>query len=177
MKNSIIILLVTMVAGAGCTAQKKNSIRLFPYVQSVIPGNIPREDIPADGEKETSAEGQKLKYLIYAEVPRDSSFKLTAIWIKGVYYTAVSYPVAKTPVTKPSFDQQDPAALTELVPRTQRSVILINPVVGSPVIANTGFSLPEKMKNQELVVGYVIRGKTGFAAARRFIPLSADISQ
>lgn len=157
-------------------AQVNSNVKLYGYIQPVLPGIIAKGDIDESGRLiKKKSDGVMNNYRIYITAPNSYRLYPIAIWINGSPYAARAEVITNTPVvainnTIPSHPQT-----TTLVPQTNQKVWQITPL---PSIESKLAAKAKAMaQSNELVVSYKLNGKYYYAALEKLSLLASEARQ
>lgn len=143
--------LVVFSLSLSCSAQRKGSIQLYGFEQTVSGGKAP--EINDRGLR--VSEGGGKNYFLYAVSP--GRIYPVEVWIHGTRYGTTMKTIAETPVEYG--DEQNIGSPKKLlVPKTTRKVLQIIPAAdtGSKI---AGTRIKTTAKNNALVLVYQMAGK------------------
>lgn len=175
MKNKKwIIIPAAIVIFSGCTAQKKQVVKVHAYSQVIIPGIIPSA-IDEGGNKIRAAYRPKKNYMIYVENLKNKPVLITDMWIDSLHYSVKTERVAATPVRKFRYNEYDKTDTILMVPATPHEVLLVLPgelseqIIPGTMTINAGYP--------ELTIAYTYKGKKYFARVEKLTVIPPDITQ
>lgn len=140
-----------------CTQPK---IKIYGYVQHFTPGTIPVND---EGEP---MRHPTVNYFIYITADSVDKVQASEIWVGGQWFKVTGQNAVTTPVTVTYPVEKTLVASTHI-----KTVQLNIDVTQNPVIAPTT-KLKKLMKNNELIIGYLCKGKKYYASLKKLIQLA-----
>ncbi len=149
----------------------QTGVRLYTYKQQVSSGVRPETVVGEDGVTVQPVAKTRHNLWIYFSHPQKSQVKITGLFINGKKYKAKQSKVAQTPVVYNYGDTPELSKSIILVPKTNAVVYFIEP---AGVLSFTPSAVLKKMTSQnEVVVSYLIKGKTYYIFARQMKELTS----
>ena len=178
MKNKIIVfVLFALFLKTSAFTQTNTPIKkIHAYKQASIPGIKPA--IPNDDEnKLQNSKPASNNYWIYVEISRFSKVFITDIWITGTRLKVKSETITDLPVIKIDYLAVSGMDTIILVPATANKVILISPKGFHTGSFSASKYLTDLVSKNELVIGYLFKGKKYFKALKTIIMLEPEARQ
>jgi len=162
--KKILLFTFLLFTASALFAQKKGTVKIDAYKQSVIAGKAPGGIITEGG---TAPEAKhKASEAIFIYTSSSVMIEPLSIWIKGKEYRVEAEKVTTPVMLHPK---------KELVPRTTNKVLRLIPKDGLP---KKHFAMGKSLANKnDVVVFYVQNGKYYYAIVEKFSSLLAAILQ
>lgn len=139
---------------------------LYGYSQKFIPGAHPADEIAVEGgEQKIKPPRVITNYIIYMQADSALDIIPASIWVGNKWDTVVGKNLIHTPLMV-----EYPQKRT-LVPATKQKVYEI--VMGDTlkVLPSLSSKLSKQMKENELIVGYWLKGKKYYATLKKLVEL------
>jgi hypothetical protein len=146
----------------GVLAFAQPTLKLYGYSQITTPGTI-RVDIPENGGQQTKAPLFFTNYYIFIGTASSITIQPKEIWVEGKWRKVSSLEVVITPfISGPKKEV--------LVPSTKLKVRQLNT---GDTLSNVkpSAALIKMMKNNELIISYIWKGKKYYAALKKLTVL------
>lgn len=174
--RKIFLLLALVTIATFSNAQSYPGIKLYGYKQAVSGGAPPSRTITEGGQQISTAPIKpRNNYWMYLVMPGKTAIKPTELFLNGKRYRVQWNKVDSTKVTFTNEDAPMGAAKsTILVPQTSGTIIsltLAEAVNCKPTAAQ------KKLLTNELVVGYVVKGKKYYTTLKNLSKLQPAFMQ
>ena len=174
MNRFISLLIVFLSVTFSVHAQSFKGVKLYAYSQIVIPGVAPKDVITEDGKNVSTVRKQKKNMWVYLTHPSSVTLKQCEIYIDGVKYKAKAEHISKTPVTYTDYNIPDFPKTIVFVPKTTSRVALITPT--ETVKSTPSSTLKKMIKENQVVVAYIINGKRYYSAVKKFTVIEPAVA-
>ena len=142
------------------------AIKVFAYSQVATPGIVPKVT-DENGNSVNTKKEPAVNYYIFAAYSTSSKLSFDKIWIKGKLYSTITHKVESTPVINVNETIPSSPVKEVLVPATKQKVVSIKLVQPPLQAINTSASLKNMIKNNELVISYLVNGKKHFIGLKK----------
>jgi hypothetical protein len=174
MKRLLSFLLFAFAAFAAA-AQSNKGVKIYGYLQPVVKGAPPKKVVTENNQEIYFEQKPSGNIIIYLTYPTSTALQPDALYIGGKKYKVKVENIEQTPVRITDHNLPLQPKTTELVPKTGNKVVLITPV--EPVTFKPGSCLKRKMKANEVVIGYTVKGKRKYATAEKLTRLEPAVLQ
>lgn len=161
MKKSYFLLILCYLhlpAGAQTPAIRQ----VYAWAQPVLGGARPTVQ-QTDGGNEISTQGSKTNYFFYAEPVPKANFTWCRIWLRnGGYFKIKTDTVAAIPSMLIEEQENGVRLVKDLVPENTSPVIQLTPGNSVRIRAKNAAWLNRLMKDNELIIVYIYKGKTWY---------------
>jgi len=175
-KKSVFFLLLLSVILGSCGVEKKSVLKIYAYSQPVRPGILPKT---ADqmGNVITPAVKPVYNYFLYAENLKKDPVYISDIWLDSLHFPVTTENVNSKPVIFQRYNESDQLDTLILVPQTTHDIFRINPGSATEEEKVKNKKLRNLIRDNELIIGYLFKGKKSYRAVKKLNPLPPNIAQ
>ena len=173
MKKFLPILFLFACSAAG--AQTLAGVKLYGYQQQVAGGKKPQRSVSENNGVRSVANDPRKNRWVFLMAPAKTTVVPTEIYLDGKKYKVKAEKVVKTPVEFTDAAIPDEPKITVMVPKTSRPVWRLTPGAAQTFQANA--ALKKLLAQNELVVGYTVKGKKYYTALKQFTWLEPALMQ
>ncbi len=154
------------MALTGCSQTNKIA-KGYAYAREVLSGVKPKVSVAENGDIIQKSSSPGIQYFIYVTTKDTTSLQLNGIWIKGQKYIAEVETITSLPAMIPiegSYGNPD-----TLLDTSGFHPWKIN--VGHVMPADSNDSVPGKLKGNEVVISFLLKGKLRYFRIAKIIYL------
>lgn len=155
-------------------AQTYTGVKVYAYRQPVVSGVNPGGIIDESGKEVTTARSPRFNTRVYVTHSPKVMLNATEVYINGIKHEVKVDNITKTPVTFSSSNILDKTE-KELVPKTGNKVLLLTPT--RSVTSQPNSCVRKLIANNNVIVGYTIKGKKYYTAVKDFTRLEPAVMQ
>ena len=173
--NKIIFLLVILFTVSQVNAQTYKGALLYGFQQSVSGGKKPTAGVEEKNTTGNVAIHPRKNLWLYLVMPEKLVFTPTELYLNGKKYRVKTERVTKTPVVFTDASIPDEPKTTVMVPETSRAVWQLTPLAEQKPITS---AMMKKLASQnEVMVGYIVKGKKYYASLKKLTWLEPALMQ
>lgn len=159
---------------SACLFSFGQDVKLKAYVQSVLPGTVPRKVTDESGRPRQTPSGKNEQYYVYLLYSKKTKVVPVEMWLNGKPFSILPRNVEKTPVE--IGDSNNPAGgKTVAIPQTKDKVVQLKPSTYTDGKSN--YTTQQKAKANDVVVVYKINGKFRTVSLPHFVRLEPIANQ
>lgn len=167
MKTFFTFLVMTFIAVLPVAAQKTPVVKMYAFIQHVLPGAKKNIIVDESGKTIEPATSQKMNYYFYAEKKKSEVIKITGIWMYGEKYNAQVDKGIPAPVELFESISSNQSGKTVLTPAEGNEFLQVLPLSIISKNKKIPSYLKKLIRQNELVLIYLWKGKTWYLPVKK----------